>query len=86
MAAFWNRKKKEAAVVAAGHHVYVAPAGNGKWICNMSGAYDTQGAAILVGRFIASSLDLEFQIRGTDGRIREADSSGDAPDDPNVKG
>jgi hypothetical protein len=44
----------------------------------MAGSYDTQGAAILVGRYIASSLDLELQIRGTDGRIREADSHGDS--------
>jgi hypothetical protein len=78
MKSFWNRKKTEASLAAKGHHVYIAPAGAGKWIVQMAGSYDTQGAAILVGRFIASSLDLELQIRGTDGRIRESDSHGDS--------
>jgi hypothetical protein len=75
---FWNRKKTEASLAAKGHHVYIAPAGDGRWMIGLTGAYPTQGAAILVGRYIASSLDLELQIRGTDGRIRESDSHGDS--------
>lgn len=79
--AFFNRKKQEASLAARGHHVYIAPAGPNKWIVQLAGAYDTQGAAILVGRYIASSLDLELQIRGTDGRIRESDSHGHSESD-----
>lgn len=79
--AFWNTRKKEAAVGSRGHHIAVAPAGKDGWVIQFYGSFDTQGAAILVARFIASSLDLELQIRGTDGRIREADSHGHDPKD-----
>lgn len=83
--AFWSKKKTEAAEAANGHSVIVAPHA-GKWQVLIPGAFETQGAAILIGRYIASSLDLELQIHGEDGKIRAKDSSGNAPDDPHIPG
>jgi len=82
---FWNRNRKEAAVAADGHRVQVVPDGE-DWRVIFTGTFGTQGAAVLIGRFIAAALGLQFDIKGEDGRIRKTDSSGDAPDDPNIPG
>ena len=84
--ALWPRKKFAAAAESAkGHHVYVGPAGE-HWIVRVNGHFENKGSAVLVGRAIAQLLDLQFEIRGEDGRIQEADSSGDAPDPGNIPG
>jgi hypothetical protein len=78
---FFNRKKQQAADAAhdGRHEVVVAPAGD-DWVVQLTGNFPTAGPAILVGRAIASLLDLELSIRGEDGRIRQKDSHGhDSP-------
>ena len=67
-------------------HVYVTRNLLGKWVVRISGQYRTQQAAEVVGRGIAGLLDMQFEVRDVLGRIRKADSSGDAPDDPNIPG
>ena len=82
----WPRKKSDRARAAAkGHRVIVAPAGD-DWVVQLTGHWPDKGAALLVGRAVAAFLDLQFDWRGEDGRIQDADSSGDAPDPRNVPG
>ena len=83
--AFWNRRKADAAKAANGHRIIVAPAGD-HWVVQIAGHFENKTSALLIGRYIASALDLQLDWRGEDGRIQGADSSGDAPDDPTVKG
>lgn len=66
--------------------IYVTRNLLGKWVVRITGQYRTQQAAELVGRAIAGILDAQFEIRDRLGRIREADSSGDAPDPPDIPG
>ena len=84
--ALWPRKKSDRARAAAkGHRVIVAP-DDGDWEVQLTGRFKDKGQALLVGRAVAAFLDLQFDWRGEDGRIQDADSSGNAPDDPKVKG
>lgn len=67
-------------------HVYISRNLLGKWVVRITGQHDSQTAAELVGRSIAAMLDTQFEIRDRFGRIRKADSSGDAPDRRDVPG
>ena len=67
-------------------HVYVTRNLLGKWVVRLTGQYREQAAAELVGRSIAAMLDTQFELRDRLGRIRKADSSGDANDPRDVPG
>lgn len=79
---FWSKKRQQSVDAARGHNVYVAPS-DGDWTIRLSGRFNTQAAAVLVGRAIASQLGLELETRDEGGRIRAKDSHGhDDPDTP----
>jgi hypothetical protein len=67
-------------------YVYVTRNLFGKWVVRLTGQYDTQLAAELVGRSIAGILNTQFEVRDRFGRIRKADSSGDANDPRDIPG
>jgi hypothetical protein len=68
---------------AEDHAVKVLP-DDGDWRVNLAGKFKNQGAAILVAAVIGDLLDLEVEIHGEDGQIREKESHGNDP--PKIPG
>jgi hypothetical protein len=67
----------------AGTSVHVVPAG-GDWAVRREGGdvlstHSTQAEAEQVGRELAKTEKVEFQLHGADGKIRERDSYGNDP-------
>lgn len=67
-------------------HIYVTRNLRGQWVVRLSGTYRTQKDAADIGRWVARMLDAQFEIRNRLGRIREADSSGQANDPRDIPG
>ena len=54
---------------------------NGKALTSRSAPHNTQEQAVVAGRAIARADQVEFELHGRDGRIREKDSYGNDPRD-----